>query len=51
MTEHAGNSEDIADGTVAEIDGKQCEPFESLVIEVPPDRFGTVMDLVGRRHE
>lgn len=29
--------------------GGRCEPFETLVIEVPPDRIGPVMELVGSR--
>jgi len=32
-----------------EIDGKMCEPFESLVVEAPNDRTGPVMELVGER--
>jgi GTP-binding protein len=32
-----------------EIDGKKCEPFETLVVEVPTDRTGPVMELTGRR--
>jgi GTP-binding protein len=32
-----------------EIDGQICEPFESLVVEVPVDRSGPVMELVGQR--
>jgi GTP-binding protein len=32
-----------------EIDGERCEPYESLVIEVPTDRFGPVMEMVGTR--
>jgi GTP-binding protein len=32
-----------------EIDGKTCEPFESLVVESPTDRTGPVMELVGER--
>ena len=32
-----------------EIDGKQCEPFETLVVEVPSDKLGPVMELVGER--
>jgi GTP-binding protein len=32
-----------------EIDGKMCEPFESLVVETPNDRTGPVMELVGER--
>ena len=29
--------------------GKTEEPFETLVVEVPTDRFGSVMELVGER--
>lgn len=32
-----------------EMDGERCEPFESLVIEVPSDKLGPVMELVGQR--
>ncbi|MFZ1936424.1 MAG: translational GTPase TypA [Thermoguttaceae bacterium] len=32
-----------------EIDGKTCEPFETLVVEAPSDRTGPVMELVGER--
>jgi GTP-binding protein len=32
-----------------EIEGKLCEPFESLVVEVPTERTGPVMELVGER--
>ncbi len=32
-----------------QIDGQMCEPFESLVVEVPPDKIGPVMELVGAR--
>ncbi len=32
-----------------EIDGVKCEPFETLSIEVPTDRMGPVMELVGNR--
>ena len=32
-----------------EIDGKTCEPFESLVVEAPTDRTGPVMELVGEQ--
>ncbi len=32
-----------------EIDGQPHEPFESLVVEVPADRTGPVMELVGAR--
>ncbi len=31
------------------IDGKQCEPFETLMVEVPTEKFGPVMELVGNR--
>ena len=31
------------------IDGTKCEPFESLVVEVPTDKFGPVMEMVGNR--
>tara|TARA_Y100001934_G_scaffold194105_1_gene228900 strand:- start:1216 stop:3054 length:1839 start_codon:yes stop_codon:yes gene_type:complete len=30
-------------------EGKTEEPFETLVVEVPTDRFGSVMELVGER--
>lgn len=32
-----------------EENGVLCEPFETLVIEVPPERIGPVMELVGSR--
>ncbi len=31
------------------IGGVRCEPFESLVVEVPNDRLGSVMELIGQR--
>ncbi len=31
------------------IDGVKCEPVETLVVEVPSDRFGPVMEMVGIR--
>jgi GTP-binding protein len=34
---------------VKEIDGVLHEPFESLVVEVPADRTGPVMELIGER--
>lgn len=34
---------------VKEIDGKVCEPFETLVVEVPTEKFGPVMEMVGNR--
>jgi GTP-binding protein len=32
-----------------QIDGRLCEPFETLVVEVPSERLGPVMELVGER--
>jgi GTP-binding protein len=32
-----------------EISGETHEPFESLVVEVPSDKLGSVMELVGQR--
>ncbi|MDY3112890.1 MAG: translational GTPase TypA [Helicobacter sp.] len=34
---------------VKEIDGKKCEPFESLVIDTPQDFSGSVIEKLGRR--
>ncbi|MBP89466.1 MAG: translational GTPase TypA [Planctomycetaceae bacterium] len=34
---------------VRENDGKREEPFESLIVEVPSDKLGPVMELVGER--
>lgn len=34
---------------VRDIDGVKCEPFESLVVEVPPEKMGPVMEIVGAR--
>ena len=34
---------------IKEINGQQHEPFESLVVEVPTDKFGPVMEMVGNR--
>ncbi len=34
---------------IKEIDGQKCEPFEVLVVEVPTERFGSAMELVGNR--
>ena len=34
---------------VKEIDGKKCEPFESLVIDTPQDYSGSVIEKLGRR--
>jgi GTP-binding protein len=31
------------------IDGKKCEPFETLRVEVPAENMGPVMELVGTR--
>ena len=32
-----------------DIEGKECEPIEYLVIDVPPSSVGAVMELVGNR--
>ncbi len=34
---------------VKEIDGKKCEPFENLVVDVPAEFSGKVIDLVTQR--
>jgi GTP-binding protein len=34
---------------IKEIDGQECEPFETLVIEVPTEKVGPVMEMVGNR--
>ncbi|MEM7454798.1 MAG: translational GTPase TypA [Planctomycetota bacterium] len=34
---------------IKKIEGEKCEPFETLVVEVPTDKFGSVMELVGNR--
>ena len=34
---------------VKEIDGKKCEPFESLVVDVPQEFSGKVIDLVTQK--
>ena len=34
---------------IKEIDGKKHEPFETLVVEVPTEKFGPVMEMVGNR--
>jgi GTP-binding protein len=34
---------------VKEIDGKKCEPFENLVVDVPQEFSGRVIDLVTQR--
>ncbi len=31
------------------IEGQKCEPFETLMVEVPTEKFGPVMELVGNR--
>lgn len=31
------------------VDGQTCEPFESLVVEVPTDKMGPVMEMIGAR--
>lgn len=32
-----------------EIEGEKCEPFEMLLVEVPSDRMGPVMEMAGAR--
>lgn len=32
-----------------EIEGKQCEPFEQLWVEVPGDQLGTIMESLSKR--
>ncbi len=32
-----------------EIDGKKCEPIERLVVDVPADAIGSVIEAIGRR--
>ena len=34
---------------IKEEDGKKYEPFETLMVEVPTDKFGPVMELIGNR--
>ena len=34
---------------IKKIDNKAHEPFETLVVEVPTEKFGSVMELVGNR--
>ncbi len=34
---------------IKKIDGQLHEPFETLMVEVPTDKFGPVMELVGNR--
>ena len=34
---------------IKKVDGQVCEPFETLVVEVPTDKFGPVMEMVGNR--
>ena len=34
---------------IKEIDGVKHEPFETLVVEVPSEKFGPVMEMVGNR--
>lgn len=34
---------------IKEVDGKPCEPIEDLVCDVPSDKVGPVMELVGGR--
>ncbi len=34
---------------IKDIDGIKSEPFETLVVEVPTEKFGSVMEMVGNR--
>ncbi|MCH8045892.1 MAG: translational GTPase TypA [Planctomycetes bacterium] len=34
---------------IREVDGVKQEPFEALVVEVPPEQLGPVMEMVGQR--
>jgi GTP-binding protein len=34
---------------IKEINGEKHEPFETLAVEVPSDKFGSVMEMVGNR--
>ena len=34
---------------IKQINGEKCEPFETLAVEVPADKFGSVMEMVGNR--
>ena len=34
---------------IKEIDGVKCEPIETLVVNVPDDSVGTVIEKLGRR--
>ena len=34
---------------IKEVDGKKMEPFESLIIEVPEEHSGAMMEMVGKR--
>jgi len=33
-----------------EVDGKKCEPIERVVVDVPSDFIGSVIEKLGRRH-
>ena len=33
-----------------EIEGKRCEPIERVVVDVPSDNIGSVIEKLGRRH-
>ena len=37
------------DDPTHEIDGVECEPIETLVVDAPNDAVGSVMELVGGR--
>jgi GTP-binding protein len=34
---------------IKKIEGVLCEPFETLVVEVPVNKFGSVMEMIGNR--
>ena len=34
---------------IKEIDGVKCEPIERLVVNIPDDSVGTVIEKLGRR--
>ena len=34
---------------IKEIDGIECEPYEDLIIEIPTDYLGNIMDALGNR--
>ncbi len=34
---------------IKSIDGEMCEPFETLMVEVPSEKLGPVMEMIGNR--